>query len=134
MSTTQAVVYKASNNRIDHAEEYIVFVEDVKEYEQWKSDKSIALARFIGTFQIFKSSTSGHTGQLGAISKQEIETAFFADDKNVKDKSLEAAIQIILEHGKLQSADLSHSYKLTKNPAQGAGEVRSIGADRGSHR
>lgn len=37
----------------------------------------------------FKSATSGHTGQLGEISKQEIESAFFDDNKNIKDKSLE---------------------------------------------
>ena len=37
----------------------------------------------------YKSTTSGHTGQLGEISKQEIESAFFGDEKNVKDKSLE---------------------------------------------
>ena len=37
----------------------------------------------------YKSSTSGHTGTLGAVSKQEIENAFFADQKNVKDKSVE---------------------------------------------
>jgi hypothetical protein len=40
----------------------------------------------------FKSATSGHTGQLGEISKQEIESAFFDDDKKVKDKSLECVV------------------------------------------
>jgi hypothetical protein len=37
----------------------------------------------------FKSATSGHTGSLGEISKQEIENVFFGDEKNVKDKSVE---------------------------------------------
>jgi hypothetical protein len=36
-----------------------------------------------------KSSTSGHRGSLGEISKQEIETVFLRDEKNVKDKSVE---------------------------------------------
>lgn len=40
----------------------------------------------------FKSSTSGHTGTLLKISKQEIETAFFGDEKNVKDKSAECVV------------------------------------------
>ena len=31
MSSTQAVVYKRTNNRVEHAEEYIVFVDDPKE-------------------------------------------------------------------------------------------------------
>jgi hypothetical protein len=43
----------------------------------------------LGLMFQYKSATSGHTGQLGEISKQEIESAFFDDDKSVKDKSLE---------------------------------------------
>ncbi|KAK8869473.1 hypothetical protein IAR55_000037 [Kwoniella newhampshirensis] len=125
-----AVIYKPN----EHAEEYQVFIDDVAEYEAWKSDKSIALSRFVGTFEIFKSSTSGHTGSLGAISKQETETAFFGDDKNVKDKSVEAAIQLILENGKVHKSDLAHSGKINKNPARGFGDVRGTGAAQGSHR
>lgn len=41
---------------------------------------------------------------------------------------------LILEKGTIQKSDLSHSYKLTKNPAQGAGDVRGTGAFQGSHR
>jgi hypothetical protein len=37
----------------------------------------------------YKSGTSGHTGNLGEVSKQEIENTFFGDEKNVKDKSVE---------------------------------------------
>jgi hypothetical protein len=37
----------------------------------------------------FKSATSGHTGSLGEVSKQEVENVFFGDEKNVKDKSVE---------------------------------------------
>ena len=37
----------------------------------------------------FKSAEGGHTGTLGAVSKQEIENAFFGDEKKVKDKSVE---------------------------------------------
>lgn len=118
----------------EHADEYIVFVEDVAEYEQWKEDKSIALSRFLGQFSIFKSSTSGHTGTLGEISKQEIENAFFGDDKNVKDKSLEAAIILILQNGAIHKGDLASSQHITKNPARGSGDTRATGAFQGSHR
>lgn len=37
----------------------------------------------------YKSATGGVTGMLQPISKQELETAFFSDDKKVKDKSVE---------------------------------------------
>ncbi|CAD6574989.1 MAG: hypothetical protein TREMPRED_001265 [Tremellales sp. Tagirdzhanova-0007] len=73
----------------EHADEYIVYIEDVEEWIKWKEDKSIAMALFVAQFSIFKSSTSGHTGTLGEISKQEIENVFFGNDKNVKDKSPE---------------------------------------------
>ncbi|ODN92084.1 hypothetical protein L198_05756 [Cryptococcus wingfieldii CBS 7118] len=126
-----AVLYKPN----EHADEYQVFVDDVAEYEAWKGGaKDIALSRFLGIFSIFKSATSGHTGSLGAISKQEVENVFFGDDKNVKDKSVEAAIVIILENGKLHKGDLAHSNKINKNPARGLGDTRAPGAAQGSHR
>ena len=44
--------------------------------------------------------------------------------------SRRAAIAIILQKGHMQTSDaLSHSFKMTKNPARGAGDVRP-----GSHR
>ncbi|WVO16917.1 hypothetical protein L204_104603 [Cryptococcus depauperatus] len=129
--TATAVVYKPN----EHEDEYMVFVDDVAEYQRWlEGDKSIALARFIGQFAIFKSATSGHTGSLGEISKQEIENVFFGDAKNVKDKSVEAAIILILENGKVHKGDLAHSYKLNLNPARGGGDTHGTGASRGSHR
>ncbi|RSH93774.1 hypothetical protein EHS25_006422 [Saitozyma podzolica] len=131
MSVAKAVIWKPS----EHADEYIVFVDDIKEYEAWKEDKSIALSRFLGQFAIFKSATSGHTGSLGEISKQEIENVFFGDEKNVKDKSVDAAIGLILQHGHVDNKDLSHCFKLNKNPARGANESRppqSHGAGAGS--
>jgi len=49
---TLAVIYRPH----EHAEEYLVFVDDEAEYKQWKEQpqggKDIALARFIGNFNI----------------------------------------------------------------------------------
>ncbi|ORY30037.1 ribosome maturation protein [Naematelia encephala] len=121
--TTTAVIYKPG----PHAAEYIVYIDDSRDYEAWKGDKSIALSRFVGDFAIFKSQTSGHTGQVGEVSKQEIETAFFGDDKNVKDKSVEAAIVIILTHGHAAPASFNSGHKLNKNPGRGLGDVNVSG-------
>ncbi|KAE8542791.1 hypothetical protein D1P53_000854 [Cryptococcus gattii VGV] len=124
-SVAVAVVYKPN----EYADEYMVFVDDVADYERWKDGaKDIALSRFIGQFSIYKSATSGHTGSLGEISKQEIENVFFGDEKNVKDKSVEAAIMIILQNGKMHKSDFRHSYKLNMNPSRGAGDTRATGA------
>jgi hypothetical protein len=65
-AAAQAVIWKPN----EHADEYMVFVDDPKEvsilvpfmstrtvahatqYEAWKEDKSIALSRFLGQFSI----------------------------------------------------------------------------------
>lgn len=40
----------------EHAEEYLVFIDDEKEYKEWKAQpeggKTIALSRFVGNFAI----------------------------------------------------------------------------------
>ncbi|KAI9637780.1 ribosome maturation protein [Dioszegia hungarica] len=115
VQSAQTVIYRPN----EHADEYIVFIDDEAEYNAWKEDKSIALARFVGQFSIFKSSTSGHTGTLGEVSKQEIENVFFGDEKNVKDKSVEAAILIILKSGTVHKGNMEHSGKMSKNDARG---------------
>ncbi|WWC69097.1 uncharacterized protein I206_103033 [Kwoniella pini CBS 10737] len=125
MATT-AVIWSPENSQ----EEFLVFVDDVAEYERWKGGATdIALSRFVGTFSIMKTTNSvGHTGQLGEVSKQEIQNVFFGGDKN---KHAEEAIEIILKEGKSQKADYSHSYKLTLNPGRGAGSVKGQGNQQG---
>lgn len=41
------VHYKGKEN------DYIVFVEDKEQFEQWKTDSSVPLAQFMGSYQIF---------------------------------------------------------------------------------
>ncbi|TXT08879.1 hypothetical protein VHUM_03007 [Vanrija humicola] len=119
---TLAVIWRPH----EHADEYLVFIDDEAEYKAWKDgSKDIALARFLGNYNIYSSGT-GHTGILKPISKQELETAFFGDDKKVKDKSNEAAIQLILDNGKPQTA----AFKLenaVKNATRGHGDVNTGG-------
>lgn len=49
---TLAVIYRPD----EHADEYLVFIDDEVEFKQWKAEpvggKDIALARFIGNFNI----------------------------------------------------------------------------------
>lgn len=35
-------------------EDFLVFVDDVDTYKKWQSDKSVPLAHFISTFQVFQ--------------------------------------------------------------------------------
>lgn len=47
-----AVIYRPS----EHEDQYVVFIDDEEEFNQWKEQpvggKSIALARFIGNYNI----------------------------------------------------------------------------------
>lgn len=54
-----AVIYRPS----EHEDQYIVFISDEDEFKQWREQpegqKSIALARFIGNFNIVSALTAG---------------------------------------------------------------------------
>ncbi|CAK9783934.1 hypothetical protein CC85DRAFT_331220 [Cutaneotrichosporon oleaginosum] len=118
----------------EHADEYMVFVDDDKEFKEWRAQpeggKSIALSRFIGNFAVYKSITGGVTGVLQPISKQDLETAFFSDDKKVKDKSVEAAIQIILQHGREQKQTFKASERSDFNTSRGGAGDNHPGTQR----
>ena len=121
---TLAVIWRPH----EHADEYLVFVDDETEYNRWKEQpqggKDIALARFLGSFDIFKSNTSGTTGMLAPISRQEVETAFFGDDKRIKDKSTDAAIVLILENG-TSKRQRFQVHDPNMNPSRGEGNIRA---------
>jgi hypothetical protein len=36
-------------------DDFIVFIDDAKQLKEWKSDKSIPLAQFVGSFKVFVS-------------------------------------------------------------------------------
>lgn len=47
-STQSKVHYKGKQ------EDFLVFVDDVDTYKKWQTDKSVPLAHFISTFQVFQ--------------------------------------------------------------------------------
>ncbi|BEJ12339.1 hypothetical protein CspHIS471_0207990 [Cutaneotrichosporon sp. HIS471] len=118
----------------EHAEEYLIFVDDEKEFKEWREQpeggKSIALSRFIGNFSVYKSNTGGVTGVLQPISRMELETAFFGDDKKVKDKSVEAAIQLILQNGREQKQQFKASERSDFNTSRGGAGDNHPGTQR----
>ncbi|BEI81638.1 hypothetical protein CcaverHIS002_0207980 [Cutaneotrichosporon cavernicola] len=118
----------------EHAEEYLIFVDDEKEFKEWREQpeggKSIALSRFIGNFSVYKSNTGGVTGVLQPISRMELETAFFGDDKKVKDKSVEAVIQLILQNGREQKQQFKANERSDFNTSRGAAGDNHPGTQR----
>lgn len=45
--TQSKVHYKGAND------DFLVFVDDIETFKKWKEDKSVPLAHFISSFQIF---------------------------------------------------------------------------------
>lgn len=49
---------EAQNTKVHYKgqeDDFIVFVEDIKAFKSWKTDKSIPLAQVVGSFKIFVS-------------------------------------------------------------------------------
>jgi len=115
------VIYKPSTQS---TEEYIVIV-DPEEYNKWKEDDSIALARVVDSFAIFHS-TQGNQGKLGLASKQQIQTAFGTEeDVAIKD---EDAIKFILTKGTLQASDKIGSGSASLNDSRGGANIDTRGS------
>ncbi|KAF4980131.1 hypothetical protein FZEAL_3795 [Fusarium zealandicum] len=92
--TSQVKVhYKGSS------EDFLIFIDDVAEYKQWQSDKSIPLAHFISSFKIFLTHGQGNQGTYDAASKAALENEFGTS----KDDDV---ITQILEKGEAQNSEM----------------------------
>ncbi|KAG0650939.1 sdo1 [Hyphodiscus hymeniophilus] len=79
-------------------DDFIVFVDDAKALKDWKSDKSIPLTQFVGSFKVFVSHKHGAQGQLDSASKSTLENEFGSAKED------EVIIQI-LEKGTVQESE-----------------------------
>ncbi|CAE6394936.1 unnamed protein product [Rhizoctonia solani] len=110
---TTIAIYKPSTQT---TEEFMIVVNPV-EYKKYKDgDTSVALALIVDSFDVFHSST-GHTGQWGKASKQQLEGVFGTsrDDDVVKQ---------ILDKGISKTGSGFASKTGDTNMSQGSGEVR----------
>ncbi|CEJ81665.1 hypothetical protein VHEMI01783 [[Torrubiella] hemipterigena] len=87
------VHYKGKN------EDYVVFVDDADTYKKWQSDKSIPMAHFVSTFQVFTTHKHGAQGNLDTAPKNILSAEF--DTENQDD-----IIKIILEKGTSQTVEM----------------------------
>jgi len=92
-STQSKIHYKGKQ------EDFIVFVDDVDTYKKWQSDKSIPLAHFISTFNVFLTHRQGAQGPFDTASKMELAAEFDSDDSD-------DAIKTILSRGSMQSVEM----------------------------
>ncbi|CAE6439850.1 hypothetical protein LNV47_25020 [Paucibacter sp. DJ4R-1] len=110
-------IYKPSTQS---TEEYMIVV-NPEEYKKYKDgDTSVALALIVDSFNVFHSST-GHTGQWGKASKQQLESVF-----NTKHE--EEAVKQILDKGVSKTGQGFASKVGDTNLARGSGAVNVGGA------
>lgn len=92
-NTTQTKVHYKGKD-----EDFIIFVDDIETFKKWQSDKSVPMAHFISTFQVFVTHKQGVQGQYDGASKATLENEFGTS----KDDDV---IKKILESGNLQESE-----------------------------
>ncbi|KAF1955390.1 putative RNA binding protein, partial [Byssothecium circinans] len=86
------VHYKGSDD------DYIIFVDSVKAFEEWRKDSSIPLAQVVSGWKVFVTHKHGNQGVLDTASKQQLESEFGTS----KDDDV---VKAILEKGTVQETD-----------------------------
>lgn len=92
MSHQTRVFYKGQN------EDFIVFLDDLEAMEKYKTDSTIPMSQFLGSFDVFKSYTGGASGKLEKASKQELAEEFGDFGDVVND-----VIPVIISKGQIQN-------------------------------
>ncbi|CUA69382.1 hypothetical protein RSOLAG22IIIB_03907 [Rhizoctonia solani] len=92
-------------------------VVDPAEYKKYKDgDTSVALALIVDSFTVFHSST-GHTGQWGKASKQQLKNAFDTEDEDIATKK-------IIDQGEMKSSTSFASQVGLPNLSRGGKDAR----------
>ncbi|KAI1208897.1 shwachman-Bodian-diamond syndrome protein [Annulohypoxylon truncatum] len=91
-------------------EDFIIFIDDLETYKKWKSDKSIPMAHFISTFQVFVTHKQGTQGQMDGASKATLDNEFGVSNED-------EVIKKILDSGSLQESEFPERQG-PKNDAQ----------------
>lgn len=92
-------------------DDFIIFIDDIKTANQWKSDKTIPLAQVVSTFKIFVTHKHGAQGNLDEASKATLENEF---GTTVNEKVMEQ----IIEKGSIQEGESVPRYA-SKNDSIG---------------
>ncbi|CAL3962346.1 hypothetical protein PZA11_000465 [Diplocarpon coronariae] len=93
-------------------EDFIIFVDDVKSAEAWKTDKSIPLAQVVSSFKVFTTHKHGKQGPLDGASNQILDAEFGTSKE-------EEVIKLIIEKGTIQETE-GPDRSATKNDSMGS--------------
>jgi len=81
-------------------EDFVIFVDSTQVVQDWRKDKSIALAQVVDSFKIFVTHKHGAQGTFDAVSKATLENEFGSANED-------EAIMAILEKGNIQESETS---------------------------
>jgi len=83
-------------------DDFIVFVDDVEDYNKWLNDKSGPLARFVSPLTVFVTHKQGAQGPYDAASKGTLAFEFGTEDSNESMKKIlmEGTLQTMEMHGR----------------------------------
>ncbi|PSS27913.1 hypothetical protein M430DRAFT_131909 [Amorphotheca resinae ATCC 22711] len=79
-------------------EDFVVFLDDQKAYQDWKKDKSIPLAHFVSSFKVFVTHRHGAQGTFDGASHATLENEFGTHDED-------EVIKQVLEKGSIQESE-----------------------------
>lgn len=92
-------------------DDYVVFVDDVDTYKKWQSDKSVPMAHFVSSFQVFQTHNQGTQGTYDTAAKGTLQNEFGSS-------VVEDVIKMILEKGTLQASEMPERQG-SKNDSKG---------------
>ncbi|KAK9899656.1 hypothetical protein P389DRAFT_186908 [Cystobasidium minutum MCA 4210] len=110
------ILYQPESTKTDM---YCVYVDDIVEYNKWlEGDSSIALASFVGKFEVYHS-MQGAQGQWSPAGKGQLSSDLECEDKD-------EALEIVLRKGGEQMGDRLAG-KLNKDKWTGTNDANSGG-------
>jgi ribosome maturation protein Sdo1 len=79
-------------------EDFVIFVDNAKAAQDWKTDKSIPLAQVVSAFKIFVTHGHGAQGTLDGASQATLDNEFGTHEE-------EEVIKLIIEKGGVQETE-----------------------------
>ncbi|KAI9882955.1 MAG: translational elongation factor EF-1 alpha [Watsoniomyces obsoletus] len=80
-------------------DDFIIFIDDVEEFQKWQKDKSIPIAQFISGWKIFVTHKHGAQGTLDGASNQLMDNEFGTHKE-------EEVVRMILEKGTVKESEV----------------------------
>jgi ribosome maturation protein Sdo1 len=120
----EQLIYTPSPSDANAHPNTMVLLVDEEMYHKYQSDKSIALANVVQSFDVRKFANPGTTGVLETPSKAELEAAFGTTNST-------EVVQFMLTHGQLKKTSTKqHHHHRKETPLHNATEAPRVDSTR----